>query len=53
MDFGLGYLWVSSRGVGFGLDQRWVNGGGLCILVWIGKVGLLWFEQRFCGFAVV
>ena len=28
-------------------------GGGLCVLVWIGEVGLLWFEQRFCGFAVV
>ena len=37
----------------FGLDWRWVGGGGLCILVWIGKVGLLRFEQRFCGFAVV
>ena len=31
----------------FGLDRRWVGGGGLCILVWIGEVGLLWFEQRF------
>ena len=23
------------------------------ILVWIGEVGLLWFKQRFCGFAMV
>ena len=36
----------------FGLDRRWV-GEGLWILVWIGEVGLLWFEQRFCGLAMV
>ena len=36
----------------FGLDQQWV-GEGLWILVWIGEVGLLWFEQRFCGLAMV
>ena len=36
----------------FGLDQRWV-GEGLWILVWINEVGLLWFEQRFYGLAVV
>ena len=49
----LGYLWVGSGGVDFGLDWLWVGGGGLWILVWIGEVGLLWFKQRFCGFAMV
>ena len=28
----------------FGLDRWWVSGGVLWILVWIGEVGLLWFE---------
>ena len=67
VDFGLGYLWVNNGGMGFdldwlwvavedcdfGLDQQWVGGRGLCILVWISDVGLLWFKQRFCGFAMV
>ena len=29
VDFGLGYLWVSSGGVGFRLDWLWVGDGGL------------------------
>ena len=60
MGFGLGQWWRSvilvciSCGLAmvvcdFGLDKWWVSSRGLWILVWIGEVGLLWFEQRFCG----
>ena len=31
--------------MGFGVGRRW----RFVILVWIGEVGLLWFEQRLCG----
>ena len=33
----------------FSLGRWW----RFVILFWISEVGLLWFEQRFCGFAVV